>query len=401
MTRVGRMFRVAGYGLAALAVAVAIFLALPYVLQPSYRFPAAKPFAGAALYNPYANLGPTWQRVNFHAHARAWLGATNGRQSGAAIVAHYRALGYQSAQVSNYEHISGAQPGDSTWLPVYEHGYNIDKVHQLVLGARRVDWLDFPWHQTIRNRQFVLDRLHRSGALVVVAHPELRDPTNGAAFRWLTDYDLMEVRTHSGIGTAPWDTALSTGHAVWGIADDDTHDIEDAETTGRYWTMVNAASSRPAAILAALRAGRMYAVEGPPGGNDVGLEAFGLRGDTLELRLSGPAARVAFYGARGVRLASFAGVREARFVVPGGEPYVRAVVETGRTTMYLNPVIRYDGVALARPVAVATPDARGGFAALLAVLMLVPPWMLSRRSRRRKTAAAHPAGAPAPAALSR
>ncbi len=390
--------RIAGYGLALLVVVAGVVLGLPYLLQPSYRFPATKSFAGTALYNPYAGLGRGWQRVNFHAHARAWLHATDGRQSDAEVVRHYRALGYQAAQLSNYQHITGAQLGDSTFLPVYEHGYNVDKIHQLVIGARRVDWLDFPWHQTIQNRQFVLDRLHRSGALVVVAHPELRDPTNGAAFRWLTNYDLMEVRTHSGLATAQWDTALSTGHIVWGIADDDTHDIDDPETTGREWTMVNAASAQPDSIVAALRAGRMYAVDGPASGNDVALERFDVRGDTVELGLSEPATRVEFSGARGAVLASLTGVAAARFVVPRDEPYVRTVIETGRTTMYLNPVIRYDGVALARPIAVATPDSRGQFAAIMAIMMLLPTWLLWRRMRRRRSPAVRRGGVVVPAA---
>ena len=135
---------------------------LPYACGPVYRFPAPVPFAGATLLNPYATLGDTWQRANLHAHGRAWSGLTNGRrQSDEEIVRAYRSFGYSVAGVSDYHHIA-ADEGVPT-LPIYEHGYNISKRHQLAIGARYVSWFDFPLGQTRSHQQFVIDQRRRVG----------------------------------------------------------------------------------------------------------------------------------------------------------------------------------------------------------------------------------------------
>ncbi len=119
-----------------------VLIGLPYACSPVYRFPEPAPFAGTQFYNPYAGLRGAWKRVNLHAHGTAWGGLTNGQQASEDVVRTYRALGYDLAGVSNY-HAIAAHDGVDT-LPLYEHGYNISKRHQLAIGARRVEWLDFP-----------------------------------------------------------------------------------------------------------------------------------------------------------------------------------------------------------------------------------------------------------------
>jgi len=374
------------FGASAAVLLTGMIAALPFTMQREYTFPAPRPFAGPALYNPYAAASGTWFRVNFHAHAHAWWGLTDGHQPDADVIRHYRQLGYDVAALSNYEHISRGLGSDSLSLPVYEHGYNMDKVHQLVIGARRVEWFDFPWHQSLADKQYVLDLLHGSGELVAVAHPELHERRGGTDFRYLTNYDLMEVRTHSGVATAEWDTALTTGHAVWALADDDTHDVTDTADTGHSWNMVNAASLRPADIIAALRVGHTYGVEGDHSGSDVRLASLVLRGDTLVVKCVGVPARFTFIGAGGVVLATVAHADTARFVMPADAPYVRTEVTSARATLYLNPVVRYDGVALARLAAVPVAHAPGQLAGLIALAVLMPTYIVWRRQRRRQAA---------------
>src|SRR5438552_11403757 len=143
-----------------------VCLTLPYALSPIYRFPAARPFAGAQFVNPYAGAHGHWLRSNFHSHARAWGGLTNGAQDDAGVIAAYHSAGYQIAAVSDYQHISG----DSA-IPIYEHGFNIGKHHQLVIGARAVDWLDYPIWQGIHQKQFIIDRLKPTAELLSINHP--------------------------------------------------------------------------------------------------------------------------------------------------------------------------------------------------------------------------------------
>jgi len=51
-----------------------------------YNFQPAQKFAGSQLYNPYRNLSGEWQKTNFHAHAIAWGGFTNGKQPPQVII---------------------------------------------------------------------------------------------------------------------------------------------------------------------------------------------------------------------------------------------------------------------------------------------------------------------------
>ena len=134
-------------------VAAIVFLAaaIPYALAPVYRFPFPRSFGGPALWNPYAHLAGSWQRANLHAHGYAWSGLTNGTHTDDEVVAAYRQRGYSVAGVSDYQWIA-ARHGAPT-LPLYEHGYNISKEHQLAIGAERVEWLDFPFWTWLNQKQ--------------------------------------------------------------------------------------------------------------------------------------------------------------------------------------------------------------------------------------------------------
>ena len=63
----------------------------------------------------------------------------------------------------------------STTIPAYEHGYNIGKHHQLAIGARKVDWVDFPIWQSRSHLQFIINRVAATADLVAIVHPESRN----------------------------------------------------------------------------------------------------------------------------------------------------------------------------------------------------------------------------------
>ena len=72
------------------------------------------------------------------------LGLTSGAQTDGVVAEAYRARGYDAAAISNYQSITHV--GSDT-LPVYEHGFNIGKHHQLAIGAHGVTWFDLPLWQ--------------------------------------------------------------------------------------------------------------------------------------------------------------------------------------------------------------------------------------------------------------
>jgi hypothetical protein len=143
--------------------------------------------------------------------------------------AFVRALGYDVAGVSNY-HTIATQPGRDT-LPIYEHGYNISKRHQLAIGARKVAWFDFPLWQGLSHEQWIIDQVGATADLVALAHPGVRDSYTEDNLRSLTGYQLLEVVNGPFDAEEPWDWALSSGHAVWGVANDDSHDTTDPRRT--------------------------------------------------------------------------------------------------------------------------------------------------------------------------
>lgn len=327
---------------------VLVVAAFPYLLAPVYRFPAERPFGGPALWNPYAQLHGQWQLANLHAHGRAWSGLTNGRQSDEEVVRAYTDRGYSVPGVSDY-HVIAAHRGVRT-IPIYEHGYNIAKQHQLAIGARRVEWFDFPLWEGLNQKQYVIDRVHATADLVAVSHPW--SGYTESDLRALGGYDLLEVINGPYYGEDLWDAALSSGHVVWAIGDDDSHDVTDARRTAVAWNMIDAASPDTAHIVAALRAGRSYAVSLVGTRRDAALKSVTVAGDTLTVATTGVPATFLFIGQDGDKRKTVEQTAEASYRIEHDDTYVRTVVRTPNIVMYINPIIRYDGVAL--PHAIAT-----------------------------------------------
>ncbi len=326
---------------------------LPYAFPPVYQFPAEKPFSGPRLYNPYASAHGPWRRANLHAHGRAWMGLANGRQSDAEVVAAYRGLGYDLAGLSNYQKLK--EPADGA-LSIYEHGFNLGKHHQLVFGARRVDWFDLPVWQGIHQKQYVIDRLRRAADIVGIAHPStLRGYSYPPAdLRRLTGYKLLEILNGPFTAESEWDAVLSAGRPVWAMGNDDTHDLTVAGRFGTAWNMVASSSLEADDFTHALAVGRSYAVlrtsdldEPEPM-----LSGVDVWGDVINVRWTGPPAHVSFIGQNGALKATVEGAGSASYTVAADDTYIRAVVRTSHRTLYLNPVIRFDGTALPAPSAI-------------------------------------------------
>ena len=369
---------------------LAIAIGLPYACAPLYRFPDPVPFAGSAFLNPYAGLRGTWQRTNLHAHSRRWGGLTNGHQTAAEVVRTYRALGYSVAGVSDYHAIS-PEDGVETMPPVL-HGSNVIKRHQLAIGAHRVDWFDFPLWQSLSNRQFVIDRVGRTADLVALNHPPSRDGYTPDDLRLLTGYQLLEVVNGPHRAEEPWDAALSSGHAVWALANDDTHDLTDPDRTGMAWTMIDAPSPSTRDIVDALRAGRMYAVSRRgeiPAGVQTSLTGFDFTDGTLLVTYGGPPATFDFVGQNGIVRKSVRDATSASYTFTADDTYVRTAIHAPNATLYLNPVLRYDGLHFPAPV--ASLNTVGTWLQRAALLIAFVALGLLYRKRRSRATSAPPA----------
>jgi hypothetical protein len=354
-------------------VLATFFLAvtLPYLLAPVYRFPPPQQFTGAALWNPYAHTSATWHRANLHAHGRSWGGLTNGSQLDEDVVRAYRQHGYSVAGVSDYHWIA-AQHGIDT-LPLYEHGYNIAKNHQLAIGAHSVEWLDFPLWQGRDQKQYIIDRVGAAADLVAINHPNTAYSEDD--LRDLTGYQLMEVVNGPFPGEDFWDVALSTGHLVWALANDDSHDIKNARRTFIAWNMIDAPSASTPDIVDALRRGRHYAVSLVGDKADASLKSIELQDTTVTVSSSGVPATYLFVGQDGTVRKTADQVMQASYTIEPRDTYIRTVIRTPNIVMYLNPIVRYDGAG--PPSRRATPNfaftwlQRGILAGLCAAVVLL------------------------------
>ena len=112
--------------------------------------------------------------------------------------------------------------------------------------------------------------------------------------------------------------------------------------------MVNASSAGEDDILSALKAGHMYAVRGRGGINDNSLKSLELRNDSLMVTLERPAVEISFISDRGRLLRTFTGTHTARIIPGARDTYLRIEVQNEKTRMYLNPILRYDGLSIPR-----------------------------------------------------
>ena len=379
--------------LRAIAGTISFGLAGVYLWCPVHRFPSARPFQGGLWYNPYATItaASAWQKVNLHAHTRAWSGLTNGHGSAEDVERRYRAMGYDASPVSNYQTVTRPHGGSPSALTVYEHGFNVRKVHFLAIGPRRVDWLDYPLLQSRDEEQHRIDRLRARSALVILAHPWLRGAVSDADARALTGYAAIEIGSTFGRSDHVWTTALDAGRPVWGIANDDAHDIDGPNESGGFWTMIAAPSSDAASLESALMAGQAYAVFGRAGRADIALSSLAVDGDTLSVAFTGEPAMLTLIGPGGRVLEQTRG-RAARWTIPCDAGWVRVVARTGTTKLSLEPVLRSETGALPHVEASILATAtlvRRAIAVVLLLLTLVP-WIARDALRFSRSDAARP-----------
>jgi hypothetical protein len=371
-----RLLKSAGIGLVLVVIG-------PYVWGPIYRFPEPTPFRGTHFWNPYTRMAGSWQRTNLHAHGHSWVGLTNGQQSDEEVVQRYRDLGYTVPGVSDYQKIA-AQHGVAT-LPIYEHGYNITKRHQLAIGARSVQWFDFLLWQSLSHEQYVINRVKAKTDLVALAHPATRDAYTTEDLQQLTTYDLIEVVNGPFAVEDAWDAALSAGRAVWAVANDDTHDLTDSRRTAAAWNMVDAPTTSTSDVVSALKAGRSYAVLRTgtvESANLTVLNRVDVSQNTLTVSVTGAESTFKFVGQDGAVRKTIKNATAASYTLEPTDTYLRTVITSPQTVLYVNPVLRYNGESLPKPAAtvdVASTWALRGGSGLGVGLV----WLASARRRRR------------------
>jgi len=300
-----------------------------------------------------------WYRGNTHTHTLN----SDGDTPPAEVVRWYRTHGYQFLFITDHEYVTDVAPlnqlygtparfltisgQEITQLTVDpKHPEGIRQVHVNALGTSSVIR---PLGERNRANQSIastytrnIAEVRRGGGVAQVNHPNWRWSVTVADMADLPDSTLLEVwnghpDVHNLGGTdstgntfpsheAAWDSLLSRGRVIWGVADDDSHHFkpEDADNpdltrSGRGWVMVRADTLTRDAIVNALRRGEFYSSTG------VALRAYSASRSDISLEITprvDTRYRIEFVGKGGRVLSTVHGIR-ARYAPKPEDGYVR------------------------------------------------------------------------------
>jgi hypothetical protein len=224
-----------------------------------------------------------WFRGNTHTHTTN----SDGDSAPADVVDWYKKNKYDFLFMTDHEHITAVEElnarfGDGGKFLVIRGQEVTDRLdkkpyHVNGLGLNTVVR---PQRGTtaVSNIQRNVDAVRAAGGIAQVNHPN---------FGWaITADDLFQVKgaalveiysghplvNMTGGGGVPgveqiWDTVLTRGQVIYGVAVDDVHHLKRmgdraAATPGQGWVMVRAESLTPESIISALERGDFYASTG-------------------------------------------------------------------------------------------------------------------------------------------
>lgn len=348
-----------------IVIAFVGFLIAMNIFVPVYVFDEPVPFHGDYLLNPYQDIDSTWWKCcNFHGHTRQYGGITNGRNNGNAVYdSMYRLFGYDHVGISDYNKVNIFENDkDPGYIPGYEHGYNVWKTHQVCLGTNKVRRIDYFFYQTLSHKQHMLNKLGEQNRVVAVAHPSFVDGSyNVRDMKYLSNYKLLEVL--NGFVNSPehWDMALTNGHLVYLIADDDTHDVLKINDIALRISYLNAKDNDADQLYDALLSGKAVGVDFHLDRTEKMddkvarfkrdipyLNHARLTGTHFDMSVTKPFQKVEFIGQNGIVLKEenynkADAVTTAYYDIQPSDMYVRTVLTFfDGSTMWLNPVTRHE-----------------------------------------------------------
>jgi len=263
----------------------------------------AAPIGCAATLDCFDSTQGRWYKGNTHAHAGMLLHGIvpHGDSSPATVATWYRDHGYDFAVITDHNRftdpsapaLAKLQSRDFLLIPGVEitSDYRFPgaaqegerAVHTTALNVREAPSFEFANTPTRDILAAHIERTRAAGGITIVNHPNYHDEIKAADMLGLPGLRLFEVfngeiEAHNdggrdGISTErTWDTLLTAGMRVYGVAADDAHYFKLPDFTTHYrgtftlpgsgWIMVNAPQLEPRAIVGAIAAGRFYATTG-------------------------------------------------------------------------------------------------------------------------------------------
>lgn len=248
-----------------------------------------------------------WLKANTHTHTTMSDGTIDPKS----IADSYKNAGYQFLFITDHNFITDVnQLSSPNFLCLSGVEFTFNK---------HINGLGIDKYTTPISCQQSIDFVEKQGGITTLNHP-LYAP-NGICSRdilVLQNLELMEI--YNGITESwgfhdnqkLWDTLLTEGKLIYGIASDDTHRTSDI---GRGWIMVYASELQKDTLLQAIKKGRFY--------SSTGIEFTKIEvTKTLLSIYSTNAQKIKFIGASG-SLLKIVEEKNASYSITGKEPYVR------------------------------------------------------------------------------
>lgn len=308
-----------------------------------------------------------WYRGNTHTHTLA----SDGNAPAIDVARWYKTHGYAFVVITDHERVTNVDPLNSELAdPNKFLVVRGEEITQKVVDSLHPDKRRQAHVVAIGIRDSILPIGERGNAVGItmaagyarnlaairaahgiaqVNHPNFRWSVRESDLLDLPDSTLFEVwNGHPWVNNlggrdeqnraapsaeALWDSLLSRGKVLLGVATDDSHEyqpaaFEDPLAThpGRAWIMVRADTLSEPALMSAIRRGDFYASTG------VTLDDYRATRSRIELRIAAPNRpedvrryHTQFIGRGGKVLANVYG-HSATYTIKGNEGYVRAVI---------------------------------------------------------------------------
>ena len=222
-----------------------------------------------------------WLKGNLHTHTTN----SDGDDSPEHVAEWYHEHGYDWLCLSDHNHLTILEGSDAEMAkwpllvrgeevtsrnssgPVHVNGYGIT---ELVEASDSAD--------IVTAMRENVERIIAAGGLASINHPNFQWAFDNRAMMQVEGYKFMEVfnghpfaHNDGGGGRASvlgiWDSLLSNGRRVWGIAVDDSHNYitefgPNLSNPGRGWVQVKAATLNQQDIFDAMAEGDFYASTG-------------------------------------------------------------------------------------------------------------------------------------------
>ena len=226
-------------------------------------------------------INKSWLKGNLHTHTTN----SDGDDSPEHVAEWYHEHGYDWLCLSDHDHLTildGTAAEKAKWPllvrgeevtsrnssgPVHVNGYGVT---ELVIASDSTD--------IVTAMRENVEGIIAAGGMASINHPNYRWSFDNREMMQVEGYQFMEIfnghpvsHNDGGGGRASalgiWDSLLSAGRRVWGIAVDDAHNYVDEfspnlSNPGRGWVQVKAASLSQQDILDAIAEGDFYASTG-------------------------------------------------------------------------------------------------------------------------------------------